>query len=74
MGVHSEIIVLLYPVAWLKSFVFHEKHENKWPWGPFPLLPSSALRETYRGKEKSDSRRKQQTKVCQNQTRIEMLF
>lgn len=42
MGVHSEIIVLLYPVAWLKSFVFHEKHENKWPGGLFlyslPLL------------------------------------
>lgn len=44
----------------LRWFVSHKKHENKnvAP-GPFPLLPSSALRETQRGKEKSGGGRKQ---------------
>lgn len=38
--------------ALLTSFVSHKKHENKeGAPGPFPLLPSSALRETYREKK-----------------------
>lgn len=75
MDVHSEIIVLLYPVLRSDRLFPIKKHENKRvaP-GPFPLLPSSALRETYRGKEKSDGRRKQKKKkkaVCPDQIRIE---
>lgn len=70
MGVHSEMIVLLYPVLYSDGFV-PIKSMKRGP-GPFTLLPSFALRETYRGKEKSDVKRKQHRQRVKDE--IQLVF